>query len=218
MLKSGSCQFLERGSGSLLRVISGKLKGKRLFAIKGRNLRPTADRVREAIFDILQGSIDGIRVLDLFAGTGAMGIEALSRGSISAVFVESSRESLNALQRNLAECRLQEDSEVLPLEAEEGIRLLSRRGEEFGLVFLDPPYGRGLVPTTLQALSKSLILSPEALLVAEHSPEETADEIPLLERVDHRKYGGTRVSFFRKAIRNAEPTPRNADFKGPEEN
>jgi len=88
------------------------------------------------------------------------------------------------------------------MDVEEGIRLLSRRREKFGLVFLDPPYGRGLVPTTLQALSTSSILSSEALLVAEHSPEETADEILLLERVDHRKYGGTRVSFFRKVIRS----------------
>jgi len=186
-----------------LRVISGKLKGKKLFSIKGLSLRPTSDRVREAIFDILQGSIDGGKVLDLFAGTGAMGIEALSRGAVSAVFVESSPESLSALQRNLAESRLQGVSEILSREVRDGIRFLASRGKKFDLVFLDPPYGKGLTRMTLEALAESPIVSLETLIVAEHSPEEGIEEILDLERVDHRQYGGTRVSFFRKGVRNS---------------
>jgi 16S rRNA (guanine966-N2)-methyltransferase len=203
MLKSGSCHFMVGGHGSLLRVISGKLKGKKLFSIKGLGLRPTSDRVREAIFDILQGSIDGGKVLDLFAGTGAMGIEALSRGAVSAVFVESSPESLSALQRNLGESRLQGDSEVLSREVKEGIRFLASRGEKFDLIFLDPPYGKGFTRMTLEALAGSPIAGPETLIVAEHSPDDGVEEILDLKRVDHRKYVGTRVSFFRKAVRNS---------------
>jgi len=203
MLKSVSCHFLVGGCGSLLRVISGKLKGKKLFSIKGLSLRPTSDRVREAIFDILQGSIDGSKVLDLFAGTGAMGIEALSRGAVFAVFVESSHDSLRALQRNLAESHLQGVAEVLSREVQSGIRFLARRGEKFDLIFLDPPYGKGLTRMTIEALAESPIAGPETLIVAEHAPEEGVEEILDLERVDLRKYGGTRVSFFRKAIKNS---------------
>ena len=96
-----------------LRVISGTLRGKKLFSGKGRSLRPTSDRVRESVFDILQGIIEGRRVLDLFAGTGAMGIEALSRGALAAVFIENHPSSLDALRRNLAACRLEGVSEEI---------------------------------------------------------------------------------------------------------
>jgi 16S rRNA (guanine(966)-N(2))-methyltransferase RsmD len=181
-----------------LRVISGKLKGKRLFTLKGMDLRPTSDRVKEAIFDILQNSIPGRKVLDLFAGTGAMGIEALSRGAKGAVFVEGSPQSLTVLYKNLEACRLQEQAEVLSREVQAGIKILSERGETFDLIFLDPPYGKGLARKTLQALSGESILAPDALIVAEHSPAEDLDAISFLERVDQRKYGSTLVSFFRR--------------------
>lgn len=182
-----------------MRVISGKLKGRKLFALKGIDLRPTSDRVKEAIFDILQNSIEGQKVLDLFAGTGALGIEALSRGAKRAFFVEESLQSLTVLYKNLEACRLQEQAEVLSREAQAGIKILSKRGETFDLIFLDPPYGKGLARKTLQALSGESILVPDALIVAEHSPAEDLDAISLLERVDQRKYASTLVSFFRKS-------------------
>ncbi len=181
-----------------MRVISGKLKGKKLFSIRGLSLRPTSDRVRESIFDILQGQIAGGKVLDLFAGTGALGIEALSRGADSAVFVEKSSHSLGALQRNLAECRLQEFSSVLSKEVTDGIRFLEGRGEIFDLIFLDPPYGKGLTRKALESLAQSLIVTRKTLMVAEHSPAEDLEGIPRLEIVDRRKYGGTRISFLRR--------------------
>jgi len=174
------------------------------------DLRPTSDRVKEAIFDILQNSVQGQRVLDLFAGTGAMGIEALSRGARRSIFVEGSRRSLEVLHKNLEACRLQEEAEVLPREVLAGIKTLSERGETFGLIFLDPPYGKGLARKTLRALSRESVLAPGVLIVAEHSPAEDLEVIPFLERVDERKYGRTLVSFFRNGTRmNAE----NADKK-----
>lgn len=182
-----------------LRVISGTLKGKKLFSGKGRSLRPTSDRVRESVFDILQGIIEGRRVLDLFAGTGAMGIEALSRGALAAVFIENHPSSLDALRRNLAACRLEGVSEVLAKEAEEGLRFLEGRGGVFEFIFLDPPYGKGLARKTVGKLAESALLKPETLIVAEHSPVEEVEEIFPLELVDFRKYGSTRISFFRKA-------------------
>ena len=184
-----------------MRVISGKLKGKKLFTLKGMDLRPTSDRVKEAIFDILQNSIQGKRVLDLFAGTGALGIEALSRGAKGAVFVEGSPQSLAVLYKNLDACRLREQAEVLSREAQRGIEILSERGETFDLIFLDPPYGKGLACKALQALPGRSILAPEALIVAEHSPAEALEAIPSLERIDQRRYGSTLVSFFRRQTR-----------------
>ena len=183
---------------SPLRVISGKLKGRKLLALKGMDLRPTSDRVKEAIFDILQDSVEGRKVLDLFAGTGALGIEALSRGAERAVFVEGNARSCTVLQKNLEACRLQERAEVLPREIEGGINILSGRAETFDLIFMDPPYGRGLARKTLQALARGSIPAPEALIVAEHSAAENLDSIPPLERIAQRRYGGTLVSFFRR--------------------
>ncbi len=179
-----------------MRVISGKLKGKRLFTPKGLELRPTSDRVKEAIFNILQNSIENRVVLDLFAGTGALGIEALSRGAKSAVFLEASSRSLAVLRKNIEACKLEAQAEVLALEVPRGIQALSRRGDSFHLVFLDPPYARGLARIALEALSEGEILAPGARIIAEHSPAEDLDSISHLEQVDRRKYGSTLVSFF----------------------
>ena len=181
-----------------MRVISGTLKGKKLFSAKGLSLRPTSDRVRESVFDILQGIPEGLRVLDLFAGTGAMGIEALSRGAAAAVFIENHPSSLEVLRKNLTVCRLEGVSEVLAKEAEEGLQFLEGRGRSFELVFLDPPYGKGLARSILKKLAGSALLKPETLIVAEHASAEEVEGFLPLQRVDFRKYGSTRISFFRK--------------------
>ncbi len=181
-----------------MRVISGKCKGKKLFALKGLGLRPTSDRVKEAIFDILQKFPPGKIVLDLFAGTGALGIEALSRGAQRAVFVERSTRSGTVLRRNIEACRLSGQAEVVSKEVQAGLKALEERGDSFDLIFLDPPYGKGLAYRALGSLSRSPMLSVNALIVAEHSPGEDLSSIPSLERIDRRKYGGTEVSFFRK--------------------
>ena len=180
-----------------MRVVSGKLKSKKLCSVKGLDIRPTSDRVKEAIFDILQDCFRGQNVLDLFAGTGALGIEALSRGARKAVFIEESRQSLNALRRNIEECRLKEQAEVWPREVQAGIRILQGRGESFELIFLDPPYGKELAGITLRSLAQSSIVAPGALIVAEHSLTDSLGSIEFLQMVDERKYGRTRVSFFR---------------------
>ncbi len=182
---------------SLLRVISGNLRGKKLFSVKSLTLRPTSDRVKEAIFNILQNCISGQNVLDLFAGTGALGIEALSRGARSALFIEENPKSLVALRKNIEACKLKEQTEVLMKDAKTGIKILETRGEPFGLIFLDPPYGKGLVGQTLQTLAASSILSPDTFIVAEHSLTEELQLIPPLQPVDRRRYGSTQVSFFR---------------------
>jgi 16S rRNA (guanine966-N2)-methyltransferase len=180
-----------------LRVISGKCKGKKLFALEGLSLRPTSDRVREAIFDLLQKFPAGEKVLDLFAGTGALGIEALSRGAQRAVFIEGSTRSCTVLRGNIEACRLTRQAEIVAREVQKGVKILEERGDSFDLIFLDPPYGKGLAYRTLQALSRSCLVGPETLIVAEHSPDEDLAFVPPLARIDRRKYRGTEVSFFR---------------------
>jgi 16S rRNA (guanine966-N2)-methyltransferase len=180
-----------------LRVISGNCKGKKLFSLKGLSLRPTSDRVREAIFDILQKFPPGKKVLDLFAGTGALGIEALSRGARRAVFVEESTGSGRVLRRNIEACRLSGHAEIVSKEVQAGLKALEERGESFDLIFLDPPYRKGLASRTLERLSQSSLVSADSLIVAEHSPDEDVASVPSLERIDWRRYGGTEVSFFR---------------------
>jgi len=190
-----------------LRVISGNLRGKRLFAPKGQELRPTSDRVKEAIFDILRDQFQGQNVLDLFAGTGALGIECLSRGASKAVFVEESPRSLSVLRRNIEECRLKGQAEVLARKVLPALKILEARGEAFELIFLDPPYGKGEARRVLEVLSGSSIVTPGTLVVAEHSVSEGIDSIPSLQRTDLRKYGRTLVSFFRPDEKSYGPSP-----------
>lgn len=160
-------------------------------------LRPTSDRVREAIFDILQERVKGKKVLDLFAGTGALGIEALSRGAERAIFVEYDPHILTALRRNIKECHLEKKSEILPCDVGRGIRILASRGEVFDLIFIDPPYARGLVEETLKELCQNALVSPQGIIIAEHSLKEDLSTPITWELIDRRQYGKTNISFWR---------------------
>jgi 16S rRNA (guanine966-N2)-methyltransferase len=179
-----------------LRIIGGRLKGRRLTGVRGQ-IRPTADRVREAIFNILGAEVIDSLVLDLFAGTGALGIEALSRGARGAVFVEKHPSALQVLRRNLAQCGLNELSRVLPLATEKALPRLAATGEHFSLIFLDPPYGHGLAAANLLLLAKTNLTAPGGRIVVEHSRlEDPADAYHQLKRDDQRRYGATMVSFY----------------------
>lgn len=181
-----------------MRIIAGAFKGRRLASVRGK-MRPTPDRVREAIFNILGEVVPGARVLDLFAGTGALGLEALSRGARLAVFVEEHPASLAVLRKNLETLGLAEHVEVLPLPVKAGLRKLAQRGGEFDLVFLDPPYGSGLAEASLRDLAALPILSPSARVVAEHSRWEVLPErVGPLGLMELRRYGDTQVAFYVK--------------------
>ncbi len=179
-----------------MRIIAGALKGRSLAPVKGR-IRPTAAKVREAIFNILGPAVTGIRVLDLFAGTGALGIEALSRGATAAVFVEEHPGALKVLRRNLTDLGLMDRSAVWPLPVAAALKKLAGRGERFGLAFLDPPYGGGAAVAALGALAVFDLLLPGAPVVVEHSRRETLPEVcGQLERLEVRRYGDTQVAFY----------------------
>ncbi|HHL40374.1 MAG TPA: 16S rRNA (guanine(966)-N(2))-methyltransferase RsmD [Deltaproteobacteria bacterium] len=181
-----------------MRITGGSLRGRRL-ASPARGVRPTSDKVRQALFNILAGRTSEARVLDLFAGSGAMGIEALSRGARCAVFVDISKPALDTVRKNLARCGLADRARVLAKPAAAAIAGLERLGERFDLVIVDPPYHAGLMEGTLKALADSSILADGALVAAEtwrHRPVETGPEG--LVEVDRRRYGDTVIHLFRK--------------------
>jgi 16S rRNA (guanine966-N2)-methyltransferase len=156
-----------------MRIIAGRWRGRRLQAPAGDATRPTADRARQALFDMLmhspwaEGAIRDAHVLDVFAGTGAFGLEALSRGAARASFIENGRAALAALRANIAGCKAEELTQVIAADAR-----TPPRGQPAGLIFLDPPYGKNLVPAALAGLSAAGWISPGALIVAEVGAEE----------------------------------------------
>jgi 16S rRNA (guanine(966)-N(2))-methyltransferase RsmD len=190
-----------------MRIVSGSAGGLQLKAPKGHKTRPTADQVREAIFNILTSRFpfEGIAVLDLFAGTGALGIEALSRGARSAVFVDASPDAQRTIQENLKITGLRPHGRIIRAYAAKGIKIAEDQGLRFGGVFLDPPYGEGWVDKTLRLLAASSILAPHAWVVVEHGPhEEGAALYPPLVLTDRRRYGTTGVSFYQRQNEEAE--------------
>jgi len=180
-----------------MRVIAGHAKGHRLKTPKGRGLRPTADRVKEALFNILPHDLSGRKALDLFAGTGSLSIEALSRGAEEAVLVDVSRDAAEAIEENLRAVKLAAKSRVLTAPVFKSVRMLSRRGEKFDLIFIDPPYDKELVGETLKAIAKEELLAESGTAVAEHSVRERVEErYGTLVLTDQRRYGDTQLSFF----------------------
>ncbi len=170
-----------------MRVVAGIYGGRKLVAPPGSETRPTSDRVREALFSVLGPCVEDARVLDLFAGSGALGIEALSRGAASAVFVDSSRKAITAVRANLEALGI--DADVRPIAARAALRAASARREAYDLVFLDPPYR--LAAELGRELSEGLtaVLAPGARVVTESDRRAPLQlDIPL---TDERRYGDT---------------------------
>ena len=163
--------------------------------------RPTADRVREAVFNILASEVIDARVLDLFAGTGSLGLEALSRGAGSAVFIDNHQQPLSVIRKNIIACRCETVAQVLRCDIRHDVNRLSVAGDDFDLVFLDPPYNQGLVDPTLVRLGSIGLLKKDAIVMVEHTPLEPIGEniTPFVVK-DQRKYGKTLVSFLLYAI------------------
>jgi len=180
-----------------VRVIGGSLKGRRLAAVRSSRVRPTTDKVREAIFAIMTSCLNGGTVLDLFAGTGSLGIEAVSRGMDRVVFIENDSQALLILKKNIHQCDLDEQAEIISLPVSRGLRLLVQRRESFHLIFLDPPYGEHSAGETLTEIGETKLVAPDGFVIAEHSHKETvAEYYGSLVLDDQRRYGQTRISFF----------------------
>ena len=182
-----------------MRVIGGSARGRKLTAFRGDNIRPTTDRVRESLFSILTsrlGSLEGLTVLDLFAGSGALGIEALSRGAASACFVDRARQSIATIRRNLELCHLADRAELLQADSQAALSGILRE-RTFDLIFMDPPYGKHAIAGLLEPIGRSQLLRKDGLIVVESGSQE---DIPTttyeLQRIDQRRYGSTLLSFF----------------------
>ncbi len=172
-----------------MRVIGGELGGRVLRSPEG-GTRPTSDRVREALFQRL-GDVSGARVLDLYAGSGALGIEALSRGAAGAVFVERAPRAAALLRANLDQLELAARARVLQADVVAGLRRLAREGDRFDLVFADPPYASQELARTFAVLGETCIVLPGGMLIAETSARAAVPEAPGFAELDRRKYGGT---------------------------
>jgi 16S rRNA (guanine966-N2)-methyltransferase len=180
-----------------MRVIGGNARGRRLKVPTGRTLRPTAAKVKEALFNILPHDLSGARVLELFAGTGNLTIEALSRGAAEAILVDSSAESGKVIRENLHRLQLTDRTKVWITPVTRALRLLARRGETFDMIFLDPPYERKWMGSTLKIIAEGKLLRESGVLVAEHSIREQVEpRYNSLALRDQRRYGGTLLSFF----------------------
>ncbi|MBW2454297.1 MAG: 16S rRNA (guanine(966)-N(2))-methyltransferase RsmD [Deltaproteobacteria bacterium] len=178
-----------------MRVIAGSLRGRRLAAPRGRGTRPTPDRVREALFSAL-GSVEGLAVLDLYAGSGALAIEALSRGAVRAVAVERAAPALRALGQNLTDLELTDRCAVLALPVERSVRALAERGP-FGLVLADPPYADlGAGRAIARVLGGAQVVAPAARLVVEHAARSEPPEIAGAQWLRTRRYGDTALSQY----------------------
>ena len=189
-----------------MRVITGSARGRRLKELEGMETRPTTDRVKEGLFSALQFDIEGRRVLDLFAGTGQLGIECLSRGAVSAVFVERRPDAVKLIRENLRTTELQERARVVAGEA----MAFLEGGEKFDLVFLDPPYQSGLLEQALDKLTRFDILNPHGIIVAEHPAERRLPPLPPPYRLRRTyRYGKIAVSLYRREpdLENEEQRP-----------
>lgn len=183
-----------------MRIISGKKGGIQLGTFKNRKIRPTTDRSRELIFNVLREQIRDSNVLDLYAGTGSLGIEALSRGAARAVFIDNNKEALQTLRNNLLKTDFEEVSEVMCIPARHGLKKLSRSQIKFDLIFADPPYAGNLARETIQLVDQYDLLAPGGWLTVEQSRWD--DVSPLSGRYllkSQKTQGETQLSFYQYA-------------------
>ncbi len=180
-----------------MRVTGGSLAGRRLRSAPA-GTRPTSDRVRVALFARL-GDLEGARVLDLYAGTGTLGIEAISRGAKEVVFVEHSAQSLAVLRANIAALELGTSTRIVSGDAVRGVERLGREGVRVDLVLLDPPYAAAEVGRALEALVAARLLAPEALVVVESGRRHPVPSVAGLARLDERRYGDSVITQFAAA-------------------
>ena len=181
----------------ILRVITGIAKGYKLKTVKGLNTRPTSDKVKGALFNILAGRIEGSSVLDLFAGTGNLGIEALSRGADLAVFIDKSPESISVIKENLKHTRLEDKATVIPGDVLVILKKMSIVHKKYDIIFMDPPYNKNLVQETLKIIEENDIINEKGIIVAERSvKDDIGINLEKLKLFREQRYGDTVLSFF----------------------
>jgi len=189
-----------------MRIISGSARGRKLAEFSGTGIRPTSDRAREAIFSILIsrfGSLQNMRVLELFAGTGAQSLEALSRGAQTAILVDSAPQSARLITDNIARCKMEDCAELIKQSALTALPLAARKGP-FDLIFMDPPYNLGIIPQILEQIAALQLLQQNGIICAESATGEQFDLPESLELIETRTYGSSMVHLINNKNSNAE--------------
>ncbi len=182
-----------------MRIISGRWKSRKLIAVKGPNTRPTSDRVKEAVFNIIRDRLDGSVVLDVFAGTGNMGFEALSRGGSRAVFVEKSKKAADTIKKNAQNLDCVPMIHIIKKDVFKAIDDLARDSCKFDIIFMDPPYNTDIEESVLLAILNADIIDRQGIIVVEHDyRDEMPTDIEGLIKTDTRKYGNTRISLYER--------------------
>jgi len=180
-----------------LRVITGTARGRKLKAPRGMETRPTSDRIKEALFNIIGSRIIDIKFLDLYAGTGAIGIEAISRGAKKAVFVDNNPHAVKIIKENLELTGLLDGAAVLTSDASKALEILKSEGYVFDIIFIDPPYRKVLVKPSLEKLDYCKLIVLGGLVIAESSKTDVMpDEVGHLKRFRQEKYGDTVLTFY----------------------
>lgn len=180
-----------------MRIIAGKARGTKLFTIEGLDTRPTTDRVKESLFNLLQYDFYNKAVLDLFSGSGALGLEGVSRGAASLVSVDQSRACVDIIKKNVEKTRAESVTKIVQGECLSTIRRLPV--ESIDIVFMDPPYLKGFIEPTLETLVTTKVLKPDGLVVVEHEKTDKWDIPAGLELVKSRTYGITTLTIYRRA-------------------
>lgn len=181
-----------------MRVISGKAKGRPLKAVPGMGTRPTTDKVKEAIFSMIGPYFSGGLVLDLFAGTGGLSLEALSRGMDRAILIDMDKKAIDTIRLNLQATGFTEQAEVYRNDAGRALKALAKRGMKFDLVFMDPPYKLKIISELMGLLLEEGMLEDGARIVLEHDAEDRYDEpVGALEHLRRAEYGDTAITIYR---------------------
>ncbi|MCI6737249.1 MAG: 16S rRNA (guanine(966)-N(2))-methyltransferase RsmD [Intestinibacter sp.] len=181
-----------------MRVISGKARGLKLNTPKNQDVRPTTDRVKESLFNIINFDIMDSNVLDLFAGTGSLGIECLSRGANKCVFVDKSKESMSIVKSNIKKARVENESITMNIDFKSAILSLGNKGEKFNIIFMDPPYYKNMFEDALSMVDQNNLLEEDGVIVVEHDTKDSFPEnIGRLYKSRDKKYGKTTLTFYK---------------------
>lgn len=178
-----------------MRIISGTRRGQKLIEFEGMDIRPTTDRVRESVFNLIQEFVYGAKVLDLFSGSGALSFEALSRGAESAVCVDIDKRSLEVISENAKKLRFSENVTIVNDSAENFIR---KRNDKFDIIFLDPPYNKGFIKPVIEKILEQKILEDDGVIVLESDSVDEHGEMEGFSIIKQRKYGRTFVTVYQK--------------------
>ncbi|MCK5767716.1 MAG: 16S rRNA (guanine(966)-N(2))-methyltransferase RsmD [Candidatus Atribacteria bacterium] len=184
-----------------MKIVAGKNKGNKLKYLKDISVRPTSHKVREALFDVIMPYIDGAVLLDLFAGVGAIGIEALSRGAKRVIFIDNNMKCVKIIKKNLEITRNSQFGLVFKKEYLAGLKLLKKKKYLFDYIFMDPPYNKGLVNVALFEISKLSILKKDGIMIVQHHKEESIDSnLDKIKLVKQKKYSESLLSFYKSAF------------------